>query len=189
MNRIFFAMVSCVGMLGFTGSICGDLVVTAVEQGDDVVFSGAGSIDLSGLGAPAFLARPGRVKADEYFLVGPGGNFNFDTYQVSPIGPLQIGPGTVETNASSGTGDGFGLDFAFGTLAVPENYLSSDALQGTARFENQTFQSLGLATGRYEWTFGNNTIRLNVVPEPSGALVIAMTCGLLAARRRRIHGG
>ena len=179
-----FALLSCISIGVNTNA---DIVVDASEIGGDVVFSGSGEIDLSKFGQPAALARPGRVQADEFFLLGPAVNTNFDTYDVPFSGPSTIGTGTGLFNASANTGDAFGFDFLFGTLAVPDNYVSNTQLSGTTTFSNQTFQSMGLANGSYVWSLGTQSVRLNInpVPEPGAIPAIAVALGLVVRRHRK----
>lgn len=58
----------------------------------------------------------------------------------------------------SGTGDIFGITadplFFEIVLTVPDNYVSGEALSGTATYENETFASLGMDIGSYTWSWG-----------------------------------
>ena len=80
----------------------------------------------------------------------------------------------------------------------PFGYTSDTALSDSASYDNQTFSSLGLTDGTYEWTWGtgadqNFTLIIGgtfiPAPEPSAlALLGTALTGLflLGARRRRI---
>jgi hypothetical protein len=56
---------------------------------------------------------------------------------------------------------------------VPQGYASDSPLSDTATYLSQTFSSLGVTPGRYEWTWGtgaNQSFTLVIgtaVPEPS----------------------
>ena len=75
------------------------------------------------------------------------------------------------TQASSGAGDRVGISSPF--VAVPHGYVSDSPLSDTSTYLSQTFSSLGVTPGRYEWTWGtgaNQSFTLVIgtaVPEPS----------------------
>jgi PEP-CTERM motif len=54
---------------------------------------------------------------------------------------------------------------------VPLDYVSGSALSDTSTYDNQTFSTLGVTPGRYEWTSGsgvNQNFTLVIgTPEPS----------------------
>jgi hypothetical protein len=90
--------------------------------------------------------------------------------------------------ADSGSGDLFGLDWDDPTLIVPDAYVSLNPLEGTSIWEDETFDSLGLAFGSYTWSWGSGegeSFTLDVVPEPSTAILMSLGLVGLAARRRR----
>ena len=75
-------------------------------------------------------------------------------------------------------------------------YVSGGALSSNATWDNQTFSSLGVTPGEYEWTWGSgahaDSFTLDIVtaavPEPSSVGLVALPLGLgmlLAAQRRR----
>jgi hypothetical protein len=106
-------------------------------------------------------------------------------------GPLNFGS-AIFTFASSGSGDAVGVSNS-GALVVPHGYLSDSALSDTATYDNQTFSSLGVTPGTYEWTWGsgtnqNFTLVIGEVPEPSTwAMMLAGFAGLgaMVLRRKR----
>jgi hypothetical protein len=101
-------------------------------------------------------------------------------------GPTSFGGGTSE-NADSGNGDIVGLD-SFRNLVLPDGYVSGDDLSGTATWANQTFSSLGVTPGSYQWTWGSGAHAdffqfdtfegAAAVPEPSSVLLLALSLGL-----------
>ena len=76
-------------------------------------------------------------------------------------------------------------------LYVPQGYVSGDPLSDTSTYINQTFASLGVTPGTYEWIWGtgsdkNFTLDIEApvppVPEPpSLALLAAAVAGLALA--------
>jgi hypothetical protein len=69
---------------------------------------------------------------------------------------------------------------------VPLGYVSGSALSDTSTYDNQTFSSLGVTPGAYEWTWGSgadaDTFTLDVVPAPligRGLPILLSVGGLL----------
>ena len=115
-------------------------VVTLEQQGSNVVATGSGSIDLTGLtfegnngGGTAVSINPNLG----IIVTGPVGTAA-DLY--SGLNKLMsFGSGSV-TPADSGSGDIAGD--AFGFLFVPTGYVSDDPLSSSASWDNWTFKSL-----------------------------------------------
>ena len=163
-------------------------VVTLQQVGANVVATGSGTIDLTGLSffgngalfAPEISPRIGLI------LTGP--SVPGSTYE-GYTGPPNFGSGGP-TLPSSGSGDIVGINF-FGTeLEVPLGYVSDTALSTTSTYNNQTFASLGATPGTYVWTWGSGadadsfTVQIGV-PEPSTwAMMLIGFAGLGFAFRR-----
>jgi hypothetical protein len=76
---------------------------------------------------------------------------------------------------------------------VPPSYMSGSLLSDTSTYDNQTFVSLGVTPGTYEWTWGSGadadsfTLDVPAVPEPASIALLALPLGLfmlLTARHR-----
>jgi hypothetical protein len=161
-------------------------VVDLTQQGSNVVATGSGTIDLAGLsllvpGGPT----PGGALAPSVGLIitGPGpGVVNFDLYQ-GVIGPANFGSGGIIL-ASSGSGDLVRVQGDGGLLGVPNGYVSGSPLSDAATYDGQTFSSLGVTPGTYEWTWGtganqNFTLVIATIPEASTwAMMLAGFAGL-----------
>jgi PEP-CTERM motif len=148
-------------------------VVDLTQQGSNVIASGSGAFDLTGLtyqgtnGGPKGLLNP----SGGLIAVGSGEE---DFYLVPTIsGPGTFGSGGF-TPPSSTTGDPVDMSDPF--LGVPQGYVSDSNLAGTSTFLNQTFSSLGVTPGNYTWFWGtgaNQDFMLHipapgtVIPEPS----------------------
>jgi hypothetical protein len=145
-------------------------VVDLTQQGSNIVASGSGAIDLSGLtffsslGGPSSLINPG----EGIILTGPAPILG-DQY-TGITGPTSFGGGSIAF-AGSGSGDEVGIFFE--KLVVPVGY-SGTALSDTATYGSQTFSSLGVTPGTYKWTWGTGAnqnftlvIGAAAVPEPS----------------------
>jgi len=67
-------------------------------------------------------------------------------------GPTSFGSGNGAV-ADSGSGDLAGVGFGW-AFVVPSDYVSGNTLSNTSTYDNQTFSSLGVTSGTYEWTRG-----------------------------------
>jgi hypothetical protein len=147
-------------------------IVTLQQVGPDVVATGSGPLNLTGL------------SKSNSFTIGPeiiptaGGKFGAailtglttttDLYAGNLSGPTSFGSGGL-TYASSGSGDMVGK---FGGLLgsgliVPTGYVSGTALSGMAIYRGKTFCTLGVTPGTYVWTWGggaNQNFTLQIPP-------------------------
>jgi hypothetical protein len=164
-------------------------VVTLTQEGGDVVATGMGPIDLTGL---SFLGTSGSLTGvfplGAEILSGEAGTL--DLYR-GITGPGSFGSGRF-VFASSGSGDFVGILGDAGQLVVPSGYVSDSPLSDTATYAGQTFATLGVTPGKYEWTWGtgaNQNFTLDIgapVPEPSAwALLLTGFAGLGALMRSR----
>jgi hypothetical protein len=124
--------------------------------------------------------------AESVIATGPADIVDYDVYLGSFIGPLSFGNGG-NTLADIGSGDRVGfynLTFVF----VPPGYVSGNSLSDISIYENQTFSSLGVTPGTYEWTWGNGSdqnFTLIAVPEPRVGLLLGAGFLLLVGVRLR----
>ena len=170
----------------------GDIIITGQQIGNDVVFTGGGSVDLSTWQYVSTVPQSPGLQANNALVIGPNPQ-TVDIY-IAPLnftGPAAIGPGTDIVFASTGSGDPFGFSWVFGLegIFVPAGYNSGDPIvDSTATFTNHTLASLGLTEGEYTWTWdttigGTDFITVNIIPAP-GALA-AFGCAAFMRRRRR----
>ena len=137
--------------------------VTLQQVGLDVVATGSGAIDLTGLTS---LSQSGSL--DPYVIphsvllpthgiigisTGPTSS-SVDTYS-GPAGPTSFGSGGP-TAASSGSGDMVGIATIFwgSFLNVPTGYVSDTFLSDMAIYSGTTLAQLGVTPGTYVWTWG-----------------------------------
>jgi hypothetical protein len=166
-------------------------VVTLKEVGNDVVATGSGPIDLTGLSFDnVFSAQAGISPINGAIITGPASATSFDAYTafLGITGPTTFGSGGT-TLADSGSGDIVGINGSSKVLGVPLGYVSGSPLSDTSTYLNQTFSSLGVIPGTYEWTWGtgpNQNFTLIIptaaIPEPTSlALLGTALAGLLLA--------
>ncbi len=160
-------------------------VIDITQVGANVVATGSGVIDLSG------LTRTGSDESwpfgGELFpslgvaVVGLGGTGNnIDTYS-GASGPATLGPGL---NSFLGTlalasGDVFGIDgngLGPPAIFVPAGYDGTTSLSGSSTFENTTLALIGLAPGTYTYTWSPAVVPGSVVED--GSLTINVTGGV-----------
>ena len=170
--------------------------VTFEQMGSNVVATGSGTIDLTGLspngpgfGGPGLDPNVGSVGTGPTALT----SVNFYT---GFSGPTSFGPGSGAV-PDSGTGDQVAIygDVSVGLLVVPSNYVSDTALSSTSTFDKATIASLGATPGTYKWTWGTganaDSFTLNIeavaMPEPASLPLLVMgLAGLgMVVRRRR----
>lgn len=160
-------------------------IVTFTQQGNNVVATGSGSLDVTDLTFGGFIAAAGAItplSAD--IATGP------TVAQATAVAPGVTGPTTFgsgfQTLASSGSGDIVLLEgragVGQGELGVPAVYTSGDPLSDTSTYNNATFASLGAIPGTYVWTWGSGahadsfTLQIGpatpTVPEPPSVLLL-----------------
>lgn len=152
-------------------------MVTVVQQGANVVVTGSGAIDLSGLSLK--MPNVGGLVAIEpdpaYILFGQG---QLDWY-TGVSGPSSFGHGGG-TSASSASGSAVGIEGADGFLFVPAGYTSGTPLGvSTSTYDGVTFSFLGVTPGSYKWSWGtganqNFTLQIGATAVPDGGSTIGL---------------
>jgi hypothetical protein len=171
--------------------------VTLEQVGSNVVATGSGAINLTGLTffAPGVGLTPG-ISADFGIIsMGPGGAVKTDSY-FGFHGPSHFGSGGLfHPNTSSGDPFAFEAPIPFwhGQITVPQGYVSGAALSDSMTFNNATFATLGVTPGTYVWRWGdgpnqNFTLQIGAGVPDGGSTVSLLGCALLglAALRRKL---
>jgi len=170
-------------------------IVTLTEVGNNVVATGSGSINLTGLrSATDGAAAAGILPSVGLIITGPTRAEAISIY-LGFTGPASFGSGGPAF-PSSGGGDTVGIVPQFSELFVPAGYVSESPLSDTSTYDDATFASLGVTPGTYTWTWGSgptdDSLSVDVVPEPESLALLGT--GLLAlglvrfASRRRQNG-
>jgi hypothetical protein len=148
-------------------------IVDLTQQGSNVVATGSGGLDLTGLSFEFSLNESAFIHPSTG-LIYAGPVFPdlsmVDAYN-GITGPTSFGSGGTSF-PSSGGGDLVGIQAVVHALFVPTGYVSDTPLSGTTTYDGQTFSSLGATPGTYKWTWGsganqNFTLVVGTVPESS----------------------
>ena len=166
--------------------------VTLQQMGSNVVATGSGAINLTGLtpdragfSFPALNASLAEIRT---------GEANQVTFYIGFTGPTSFGSGgDFSPNASSGDHVGIVNTF-FPGLLVPQGYVSNTALSDSMTFDNATIHSLGLTPGTYTWSWGtglpnqNFTLIIGGAGVPDGGSTVSLLgfalLGVVALRRK-----
>src|SRR5262249_15138417 len=137
-----------------TGQARAELKFSLQEVGPDVVMTGSGTVNTDGLNnASAWIAAANLIPQSGQVIVAGPGTLSGRGYRLIS-GPSTFGGG-AGLDATSGTGDGFGLGGQAQVLFLPNNYVSGSQLSGTATYSMQTLANLGVTLGTYKWTWGS----------------------------------
>jgi protein with PEP-CTERM/exosortase system signal len=172
-------------------------IVTLQQVGPNVVATGSGAFDLTGLPVKAGGSSPTLI---EPFLgnIVTGSSNSCDVYGTTITGPNSFGTG-IQAFANNGIGDIVGMLFNGGHepfLVVPVGYVSGTALSDSATYNNLTLITFA-TPGTYVWTWGDGadqrfTLQIESVGVPGvpdgGSTVSLLGCALLglAALRRKL---
>jgi VPDSG-CTERM motif len=173
--------------------------VTLEQVGSNVVATGSGAINLTGLPInPIMLSTTSILDARRGDIsTGPTDVSIVDVYAAFFLtGPPNFGSGSAFL-PDAGSGDLVGISIDQGLLFVPQGYVSNAALSDSMTFNNATFASLFLTPGTYVWTWGtggnqNFTLQIGSVGVPGvpdgGSTVSLLGCALLglAGLRRKL---
>jgi hypothetical protein len=157
-------------------------IVMLEEMGSDVVATGNGPIDLTGLTSAGTESQASFIwPARALIVIGPTSPTDVDIY-TGFTGPTSFGS-NVSPSADSGSGPTVGISGFLMDLFVPEGYFSNAPLSNTATFLDENFDSLDLTQGTYEWTWGtgpNQNFTL-IIGAPGAAISEPASASLLGA--------
>ncbi len=178
----------------FSRSAEASFILDVNQVGPDVVGTGSGTIDLSGLTFEATQTLFAELKPQ--FSVAIVGATASAAFYIAATGPGNFGSGTA-TGPDTSSGNLVGIGAGGTTVAVPSGYVSGTALSDGFTYDNATYADLGVTPGTYTWSWGTpgtanfDTFVLDIhpasaaVPEPSTlAVLVAGLLGLGFLRRK-----
>ncbi len=175
--------------MGTTQAIAG-VTVTIEEVGNDVVMTGAGTLDLTLW--MYYLQGAGNtvIEASNGITLGSPADMDIYYQPIGLTGASNLGPLDSPQYPDATSGDFLGLWWEADFLFAPLGYESGAELTGSAHYEDESFQSIGLTEGVYTWmwdtTTGTDFFTVHVVPAP-GVLALLGIAGMFGARRRRMR--
>jgi hypothetical protein len=196
-SRLALLLIALVfACLGIRQSAQAGYTVTLRQVGPDVVATGSGAINLTGLtfDTSAFVNSEMRP-SPATILTGPTTSSSVDLY-TEPGGPTSFGSSGFFTLASSGSGDMVGIatgeELRPVSLIVPTGYVSGTFLSDSATYSGKTLASLGVTPGTYVWTWGNGAnqnFTLQIPPPVTGPPVaITNPATLIASFSAKLNG-
>lgn len=190
----FFRLLMAVLLLT-AGSANAAYTINMYQNGPDVVATGSGTINLTGLAGAGAGGTSAIVRAFNATLV-VGTSTTFDAYN-GFVGPVNFGGGAAFT-ASSYSGNGVGFNGSINRVVVPQGYVSGSALASSSTWNGATIAGLGLTVGTYTWNWAGDSLTLiislappvtTVAPVPTlsewGVVALAVLLGLLGLMRTR----
>lgn len=180
----------------------GTITIDVAESGGNVVFSGSGSVDLTGASpVAANIALDGTTSASgangyfgaplPIFLPVLGDAYNFSAGTFSAL------TSTAVSFTAIGSAFGYSTATTGADLIVDAGYSSGDSINFTWTAINTTASALGINFGTIA-SFGTNSIEVTsgtitgggvgdaTVPLPASALLLgSVLSGLLVLRRRK----
>jgi hypothetical protein len=164
---------AALGLVTVGGSAEASVLIDMSEVGGNLVITGSGTIDLTGLSFSSVGADAGFVFA-KFGGVAVGVQAADDLYS-GVAGPASFGAGGFIIPFGQ-SGDVFGVigDLSPPTILVPHGYVSGASLSGSSTYVGQSFATLGLTQGTYLYTWGSGptadsltvTIGTAAIPEP-----------------------
>jgi hypothetical protein len=167
-------------------------IVTLEQVGPNVIATGSGALDLTGLSFDTNTTTSALVDPSAG-IIQTGATSSPVLLYTGANGPDNFGSGGG-TTANSSTGDFVGILGFASSLALRPGYVPGTALSDTSTYDSATFTTLGVTPGTYEWTWGggaDQNFTLDVVapavPECSvlRLLLLSLT-GLLGVIRFRL---
>jgi hypothetical protein len=191
-NKIATASAVAVIGLGLVGAPKADAAFEAYiyQDGGNVIATGRGSIDLSGLTYDGSLGASGDLAAGRGVFVT--GMTNPVSVYLPISDPGSFGDG-MDMNPNSVVGDIFGVN-GESEIGVPVGYVSGTAFTSGATWDSTTLAALGVTPGVYQWTWGSgadaDSFTLHIgeassVPEPATLALFGLgLIGIGLSRRR-----
>ena len=132
----------------------GDFNVTITQVGNDVVWSGSGSFNLTALTSDGPGSIGGGYQSGQA-IWAIGENSSVDTYSGTITYPASFGTSNVAVTSNTGSTFGILPGGSGRLLYVPSGYVSNTNISGTSTYANKTIAEAGLTPGTYTWSWGS----------------------------------
>tara|TARA_R110002111_G_scaffold30696_1_gene63090 strand:- start:43 stop:615 length:573 start_codon:yes stop_codon:yes gene_type:complete len=165
----------------------GQVTITVVESGSDLIMTATGSLDTTGLTAAGNTTYSPYLYPQNGAVI-TGANNAAATYY---SGATAFGGsfGTAGFTAADAGGSGDLVYVSAFYLGLPQSYIDGTSLTSTNTFTDKSFSSLGLIEGTYVWSWPSDSITLviggSAVPEPASWAALCGAMGLIATGFRR----
>jgi len=176
-KRFVAALMMLSGLL-VAGGANATYTFTFTESGGNVVATGSGTLNITGLVLNAIVGGNGYIWPFQSSVVSSDLNNNpMDRYSANLTGPT-LGSAGI-TAKTSNTGDGVGFWKDSGLLFVPQNYVSGAQLTSSQTWNGATLALLGLTVGTYTFSYGtapnNDSFVVIVGNSPTPAAVPSLS--------------
>jgi hypothetical protein len=168
--------------------------VTVQQVGTNVVATGSGAINLTGLSFLGSGEDFSPFLAPSVAIISTGFTYGFVNVYAGFTGPTSFGSG-FGFGANTASGDVVGINGGQGIVWVPGGYVSGNPLSDSATYHGRFLGGQGVIPGTYTWTWGtglpNQNFTLIILPynvPDGGSTVSLLTFGLLglATLRRKL---
>ena len=181
-------------LVTLAASARGEYIIDITQSGPNVVATGSGTLNLTGLQEVGSSAQdPLLLPSIGAVFVGPT---TTETEYAGISGPTAFGSGGLQfASTSDGQSAGIAGNEGSGSpgFEVPHGYVSGSSLAGSATFDNTTLSGLGLTFGTYTWDWGSGKTAdsFEVVigaqaaaPEPSNLILASTAIGIVGFTSR-----
>jgi hypothetical protein len=140
------------------------LIVTISQVGSNVIMSGSGSLNVTGLIEGSVQTAGGINGTLGYWVIGQSNPFFARKFFGNNLNVYPESFGSGYTAPTSYSGDTFGIqNGSLGKdIVLPLGYTSGSPLSGTSTFANKTISSMGLTPGTYLYDWGSDSITLEI---------------------------
>jgi hypothetical protein len=179
-----------VGAFSVSAKAQSSFTITLEQEGNDVVATGSGTMDLTGITYTGTDNVASFIDASAA-VIGTGPTVPADDTYIGLSGPISFGSGG-SIFASTDSGDSVAINASVREFFVPFGYVSNSELSSSATWDDTNLTDLDVTPGSYVWTWGTNnensfTLDVVAVPEPSTwALMLAGMCLLGFFGRRKL---
>lgn len=168
------------------------ILINISQNGADVVVTGSGSFDTTGLTRSTSGGSFSSGLNGEYGVIRFGAGpviGQVSTYEIS--GPASFGKPGDYRSATTAIGDEFGIFGVSSQVILPLNYVSGTFLSAKLTYANTNLNSLGLASGTYTYANARDRVTVSIgnttpaVPEPATWAMMILGFGVVGYSLRR----